>query len=98
MRLHLSGLGDCDPSALPGDASFCGGSVYGVDSAGNTIVNPGLPSNTNTIPLQVLPTGTPTAQPTFAQSFFTQTGIQLQSAALFVAAIVFVVSMGGKKR
>ncbi len=97
MRMHLNGLGDCDPSAPIGDPSYCGGSAYGVDSAGNTIVNPGLPT-TNTIPLQVLPTGAPTAQPTFAQQFFTQTGIQLQSAALFVAGIVFLVSMGGKRR
>ncbi len=91
--IMLRGLGDCDPNAGVGDLGYCGGSTYGVDSAGNTIVNPGTPGATIVSP--GLP---PVAAPTFAQSFFAQTGIQFQSAALFLAGIAFVFSMGGGKR
>jgi hypothetical protein len=96
--MMMRGLGDCDPSAMPGDASYCGGSVYGVDSAGNTIVQPG-PTGILTpgVPAPS-PTPTPVSTATFAQSFFSQTGIQFQSAALFVAGLLLLMTLGGKKR
>lgn len=95
----LNGLGDCDPTTDPNctaSVAAISGSVYGVDSAGNTIVNPGTPGaviNTTIGTGAGLPQ--PTSTSTFAQTFYAQTGIQFQSAALFIAGIVLVMSLGG---